>query len=135
MGFVTAHDALYIVAGLGVGVLVGLTGVGGGSLMTPVLVLLFGIHPSTVVGTDLLFAASTKTLGTLIHGLARNIDWRLVGLLAAGSVPATIASLFLLSAVDLDGAPARRFTTVAPKLNNKRKRFGVVIDVKPIANV
>jgi uncharacterized protein len=103
--------------------------------MTPVLVLLFGIHPSTVVGTDLLFAASTKTLGTLIHGLARNIDWRLVGLLAAGSVPATIASLFLLSAVDLDGAPARRFTTVAPKLNNKRKRFGVVIDVKPIANV
>ena len=113
MGFVTAHDALYIVAGLGVGVLVGLTGVGGGSLMTPVLVLLFGIHPSTAVGTDLLFAASTKTLGTLVHGLARNIDWRLVGLLAAGSVPATIANLFSLSTVDLDGAPARHFTTVA----------------------
>jgi hypothetical protein len=113
MGFVTAQDALYIFAGLGVGVLVGLTGVGGGSLMTPLLVLLFGIHPTTAVGTDLLFAASTKTLGTLIHGMARNIHWPLVGLLALGSVPATIVSLFVLSTLQLDGAMARRLTTLA----------------------
>lgn len=113
MDFLIAHNALYVFSGLGVGVLVGLTGVGGGSLMTPLLVLLFGIHPSTAVGTDLLFAASTKTLGTLVHGVSRNIDWRLVGLLAAGSVTATIASLYFLSTVNLDGATARRFTTVA----------------------
>jgi uncharacterized membrane protein YfcA len=73
----------------------------------------WGIRPSTAVGTDLLFAASTKTLGTLIHGAARNIDWRLVGLLAAGSVPATILSLVCLSAVDLDSAMARRIVRVA----------------------
>jgi uncharacterized protein len=110
---VNLDDAVYIFSGFGVGVLVGLTGVGGGSLMTPLLVLLFGIHPSAAVGTDLLFAASTKTLGTLVHGAARNIDWRLVGLLAAGSVPATIVSLIILSAADLDSAIARRMMTVA----------------------
>ncbi len=59
---------LYIAAGLGGRVLVGLTGVGGGSLMTPILVLLFGIHPATAVGTDLLYAAITKTGGTVVHG-------------------------------------------------------------------
>ena len=59
----------YVVSGFGVGVLVGMTGVGGGSLMTPLLVLLFGIHPVTAVGTDLFFAAATKTAGTLVHGL------------------------------------------------------------------
>jgi uncharacterized membrane protein YfcA len=81
--------------------------------MTPLLVLLFGIHPSTAVGTDLLFAASTKTLGTLLHGLSRNIDWRLVGLLAAGSVPSTALTLLLLSHLDLEGGTARRVLTMA----------------------
>ena len=93
--------ALYTLSGFLVGLLVGLTGVGGGSLMTPLLVLLFGVHPATAVGTDLLFAASTKTVGTLVHGFARNIDWRIVGLLAAGSVPATVVVLAGLSLVDL----------------------------------
>ena len=60
--------SLYTLSGFLVGVLVGLTGVGGGSLMTPILVLLFGVHPATAVGTDLLFAAATKTVGTLVHG-------------------------------------------------------------------
>ena len=60
---------------LGVGLLVGMTGVGGGSLMTPLLILLFGIHPSTAVGTDLLYAAATKTGGSLVHGVARSIHW------------------------------------------------------------
>jgi len=80
-------DLLYAISGFCVGLLVGMTGVGGGSLMTPLLILLFGIHPATAVGTDLLYAAATKSGGTLVHGLNRNIDWRVVGRLAAGSVP------------------------------------------------
>ncbi len=77
--------------GFAVGLLVGLTGVGGGSLMTPLLILLFGIHPATAVGTDLLYAAATKTAGSAVHGFNRTIDWRVVRLLAAGSVPMTVA--------------------------------------------
>lgn len=84
-------DFPYVVAGFLVGGLVGLTGMGGGSLMTPVLVFLFGLSPSVAVGTDLLFAAATKSVATLIHGTTRRIDWRIVLLLAAGSLPAAIA--------------------------------------------
>ena len=73
----TLH-ALYSASGFLVGLLVGLTGVGGGSLMTPLLILLFGIHPATAVGTDLLYAAATKTVGTAVHGFNRTIDWRVV---------------------------------------------------------
>ena len=85
-------DLLYSASGLAVGFLVGLTGVGGGSLMTPLLVLLFGIHPATAVGTDLLYAAATKTAGTLVHGLKGSVDWRITGRLAAGSVPAVFVA-------------------------------------------
>src|SRR5215469_15407024 len=101
-------DTLYVLSGFCVGVLVGMTGVGGGSLMTPLLILLFGIHPTTAVGTDLLFAASTKTLGTAVHGAARTVDWALVGALALGSVPATLATLLVLSQFDMHGAAAQR---------------------------
>ena len=87
-------DPLYSVSGLAVGLLVGLTGVGGGSLMTPILVLLFRVHPATAVGTDLLYAAITKSVGTAIHGTKRAIDWKLVGLLALGSVPTTLATIY-----------------------------------------
>jgi uncharacterized membrane protein YfcA len=89
-------NLLYSASGLGVGLLVGLTGVGGGSLMTPLLVLLFGVHPATAVGTDLLYAAVTKATGTLVHGLKGSIDWRVTGRLAAGSVPAAAITLWLL---------------------------------------
>src|SRR2546423_3702334 len=68
-------DPLYVASGFGVGLLVGMIGVGGGSLMTPLLILLFGVHPTTAVGTDLLYAAPTKTGGSLVHGLARSIHW------------------------------------------------------------
>lgn len=88
---------LYPLAGLLVGLLVGLTGVGGGSLMTPLLILLFGVHPVTAVGTDLLQAAATKTVGTVVHGLSRAIEWRITGLLACGSVPATALTVLALS--------------------------------------
>jgi len=95
---------LYPGAGFGVGVLVGLTGVGGGSLMTPLLVLLFGIHPSVAVGTDLLQVAVTKSVGSAVHGFRSTVDWRIVRTLAMGSVPATVAALAVLSQVDLKGS-------------------------------
>jgi uncharacterized membrane protein YfcA len=77
--------------------LVGLTGVGGGSLMTPLLVLLFGFHPSTAVGSDLLYASVTKSVGTVVHGKQKTVDWRIVGSLATGSVPAAILTLLAMS--------------------------------------
>ncbi len=88
-------DPLYSLSGLAVGALVGMTGVGGGSLMTPLLVLLFGVHPATAVGTDLLYAAITKSRGTLVHGSSKTVDWRITGRLALGSVPAAIVTLVL----------------------------------------
>src|SRR5271169_5182985 len=90
-------DLLYSISGFSVSLLVGMTGVGGGSLMTPLLILLFGIDPATAVGTDLLYAAATKCAGTLVHGFNRSIDWQIVGRLAAGSVPMTALTLLALS--------------------------------------
>ena len=95
-------NPLYSLSGLVVGALVGFTGVGGGSLMTPLLVLLFGIHPATAVGTDLLYAGLTKSGGTLVHGLNRTIDWRITRRLAAGSVPAAAVTLLLLATLGRD---------------------------------
>ena len=100
-------DLLYALSGFTVGLLVGMTGVGGGSLMTPLLILLFGIHPATAVGTDLLYAAATKTGGSLVHGLARSIHWPIVGRLACGSIPASVVTLSVLWWLDLDSALAR----------------------------
>jgi len=96
-------DPLYALSGFLIGFLVGQTGVGGGSLMTPLLVLLFNITPATAVGTDLLYAAVTKTVGTLVHGLHQTVDWRVVLRLASGSTPATLATLLLLSRTGLAG--------------------------------
>ena len=88
----------YIVSGLLVGVLVGLTGVGGGSLMTPLLVFLFGFKPATAVGTDLLFAALTKTGGVWVHHTKHSsVDWRIVRWLSLGSLPFAVATLFVLN--------------------------------------
>jgi uncharacterized protein len=98
---------LYTISGFAVGMLVGLTGVGGGALMTPLLILFFGINPTAAVGTDLLYAAVTKTAGSLVHGRNRTIDWRVVGLLATGSLPMTIAAIAALSALDINSAGAR----------------------------
>lgn len=88
---------LYSLTGVAVGLLVGLTGVGGGSLMTPLLVLAFGFHPTTAVGTDLLYASATKTVGTAVHGFNRTVDWKVVRRLALGSVPATLVTLLALA--------------------------------------
>lgn len=106
-------DLLYTLSGFFVGALVGMTGVGGGSLMTPVLILLFGVHPTTAVGTDLLYAAATKGCGTVVHGLNDTIDWRIVRRLACGSVPAAGATLLLLSRRDMSSGPVQHFTSLA----------------------
>ena len=100
-------DPLYVVSGFGVGLLVGMTGVGGGSLMTPLLILLFGVHPATAVGTDLLYAAATKTGGCMAHGWAKSIHWPAVTRLATGSIPASILTLVVLWQLDLNGESSR----------------------------
>ena len=97
LSFLHAINPLYSISGLGVGLLVGFTGVGGGSLMTPLLVLLFGIHPSTAVGTDLLYAGLTKIGGSAVHSLHGAVDWKVVRRLASGSAPAAALTLLGLA--------------------------------------
>ncbi len=89
-------DLSFTPAGFFVGFIIGLTGVGGGSLMTPILVLVFSISPAIAVGTDLLYAAVTKSGGILFHHKNKTIEWRIVKLLASGSIPASIVMLFIL---------------------------------------
>ncbi len=89
-------DITYIVSGFAVGILVGMTGVGGGSLMTPLLTLLFGVPPSVAVGTDLAFASITKTAGTFTHRLRGTVRWDIVKLLCYGALPAAVLTTFAL---------------------------------------
>ena len=105
-------DLLYSLTGFSIGLLVGMTGLGGGSLLTPLLILLFGIHPATAVGTDLLYSAATKTAGSVVHGLARNIEWQVVRRLAVGSVPSATVTFAVLSLVHQSQA-ARSLITIA----------------------
>ncbi|MCP1472079.1 hypothetical protein J3E64_003794 [Sphingobium sp. OAS761] len=97
-------DWLHAVAGLFVGVMVGMTGVGGGSLMAPILILLFGVAPTTAVGTDLWFAAITKSVGGIVHhrhgGIEGGPDYEVIKRLCIGSLPAAIIVLVLLAQVD-----------------------------------
>lgn len=95
-------DWLYTISGFVVGFIVGVTGVGGGSLMTPLLVLVFGIAPVTAVGTDLLYASFTKMGGSWVHSQRGTVDWKVVKLLASGSLPAAILSMALLRYLALD---------------------------------
>jgi uncharacterized protein len=100
---------LFSISGFLVGLLVGQTGMGGGALMTPILILLFGVHPATAVGTDLLYASATKAVGTLVHGANHTVAWRVVGWLALGSVPTTALTLLVLSHHELAGPGTSRF--------------------------
>lgn len=101
----------YVASGLVVGAAVGLTGVGGGSLMTPILILIFGISPVAAVGTDLLYAAATKSVGSLVHGAHATIDWRIVGRLALGSVPAAVVTLLVLHALGLEASKTNKLVS------------------------
>ncbi len=87
----------YVLAGFAVGLLVGMTGVGGGSLMTPLLTLLFGVSPSVAVGTDLAFASLTKGVGTITHRFNNTVHWPIVGRLCAGALPAAFLATLALS--------------------------------------
>jgi uncharacterized membrane protein YfcA len=93
-----------ILPGFGIGLLIGLTGMGGGSITTALLIVIVGVAPVTAVGTDLLFAAVTKVAGAAVHARNRTVDWRIVGLLAGGSLPATVVTIWLLSRTPL-GSP------------------------------
>jgi uncharacterized membrane protein YfcA len=126
-------DLLYTLSGFCIGALVGMTGVGGGSLMTPVLILLFGIHPTTAVGTDLLYAAVTKGCGTVVHGLNDTIDWRIVRRLACGSVPASAMTLLALSRFDVSGGPVQRFISFALGLALLATALGLIFRPRLIA--
>lgn len=95
-------DWLYTFSGFLVGLIVGITGVGGGSLMTPLLVLFFGVSPATAVGTDLLYAALTKLGGSWVHNKRGSVDWAIVRRLATGSLPAALLSLWVLHQLQLD---------------------------------
>ena len=105
-------NPLLPLSGFAVGLLVGLTGVGGGSLMTPLLVLLFGFKPATAVGTDLLYAAITKSGGSWVHHRHDNIDWAITGRLALGSVPAAALTLLVLAQLGVQGHGATGLISV-----------------------
>ena len=105
------HDLAFVFAGFAVGLIVGLTGVGGGSLMTPVLIFFFGVKPHLAIGTDLLFAAFTKMGGTVSMARQRLVPWRVVGLLCAGSIPAALAALWLLHRMGPATAQAQHLMT------------------------
>ena len=113
LDFWSSLDPLFSVSGFFVGLLVGVTGVGGGSLMTPLLVLLFGVHPVTAVGTDLLYAAITKSAGTVVHGRNKTINWHIVGKLALGSIPAAAVTLWLISGIDRKSLAAVQTITIS----------------------
>lgn len=123
-----------VLAGLLVGTIVGITGVGGGALMTPILVLLFGVAPKTAVGTDLIFASITKIFGVAVHQRHGTVDWQIVRRLAWGSLPAAAATLFWMSQSAVhqvrDGfviravAVAMIVTAVGMLLRNRLQRQG-----------
>ncbi len=96
-------DFSLTIIGFGVGFIVGMTGVGGGSLMTPILVLGFHIQPAIAVGTDLLYAAITKSGGVFVHHKHGNIQWKILSLLFMGSIPATLSSILIIKQLDNAG--------------------------------
>jgi hypothetical protein len=107
------HDLAFIVAGFLVGAVIGLTGVGGGSLMTPILIFVFGVKPYLAVGTDLLFAGFTKLGGTVRLARARLVNWRMVAHLSAGSIPAALLTLWYLRTAGPASADVQNFMTSA----------------------
>lgn len=105
-------DLVFILGGALVGLVVGATGVGGGSLMTPLLTLVFGVPAQVAVGTDLLFASLTKAGGAIAHSRRGNVDWPVAGWLVLGSVPAALATLGAVHILEPDAA---RFAEVVQR--------------------
>ncbi|MGH7024276.1 MAG: sulfite exporter TauE/SafE family protein [Caulobacteraceae bacterium] len=111
MDLISHINAIYAISGLAISFLVGFTGVGGGSLMTPLLMLLFHVSPATAVGTDLLYAGVTRVFGTAVHGARGTVDWRIVGRMAAGSVPASALTLLIMAHFHAKSAPPHGIIT------------------------
>lgn len=107
------HELAFVFAGFFVGVIVGLTGVGGGSLMTPILIFFFGVKPYLAVGTDLLFAAFTKLGGTIKLARSKHIDWPVVLNLSAGSIPAALVTLYVLHTMGAASQTVQKVMTTA----------------------
>ena len=103
-------NSIAILSGFGVGAIVGLTGVGGGSLMTPLLVTVFRLHPALAIGTDLWFAAITKSSGSIVHHRHGHVDYPILGWLLAGSIPAAVATVLLMHATGVDKGWASALT-------------------------
>lgn len=120
----------FTLSGFLVGCLVGISGVGGGALMTPILVLIFGIHPVTAVGTDLLYAAITKSFGTLMHNRSRAVDWRITGLMALGSGPVTAVMFVILTRIESKNATFSHVINIS--LSAVLFITSIVIIVRPI---
>lgn len=133
------QELAFVIAGLAVGLVVGLTGVGGGSLMTPLLIFGFGIHPPLAIGTDLLFAAFTKLGGSVALARARRIDWPVVARLSLGSVPAALVTLAVLHRVGPADAALQQLMTgtlgVALLLTAAATFYKVLVGSRPVATV
>ncbi|MGQ0658388.1 MAG: sulfite exporter TauE/SafE family protein [Chromatiales bacterium] len=106
-------DIAYSVAGFAVGFIVGMTGVGGGSLMTPILVLFFHVKPALAVGTDLLYAAITKSGGIWVHNRKGTVHWRVVGMMLVGSMPSSLATVLVLRQLNARGVDYQGAITTA----------------------
>ncbi|HEX8959156.1 MAG TPA: sulfite exporter TauE/SafE family protein [Solirubrobacterales bacterium] len=119
-------DPTIIIFGLGIGTLVGMTGMGGGSLMTPLLILVFGIQPTTAIGTDIFYSAITKTVGGWRHLRMRTVNMDLVKWLALGSVPAAVGGVALVSLLERNLGPERLDSLVYAVLGGTLLMVGVV---------
>jgi uncharacterized membrane protein YfcA len=119
-------DPAIVLFGLGIGVLVGMTGMGGGSLMTPLLILIFGISPTTAIGTDIFYAAVTKTVGGWRHLRMKTVNMDLVKWLAIGSVPSAVAGVALVSWLQTQVGEARLEELVYAVLGGTLLMVGVI---------
>ncbi len=119
-------DPAIIIFGLGIGILVGMTGMGGGSLMTPLLILIFGIQPTTAIGTDIFYSAVTKTVGSWRHLGMKTVNMDLVKWLALGSVPAAVIGVAIVSVLEQHVDPGRLDSLVYAVLGGTLLMVGVV---------
>ena len=103
-------DWIAVISGFGVGAIIGITGVGGGSLMTPLLLSVFKLNPAIAIGTDLWFAAVTKVSGSIAHARHGHVKWRITALLLAGSIPASIATVAVMHQTGITKAWAHTLT-------------------------
>jgi uncharacterized protein len=119
-------DPAIVLFGLGIGILVGMTGMGGGSLMTPLLILIFGISPTTAIGTDIFYAAVTKTVGGWRHLKLKTVNMELVKWLAMGSVPSAVGGVILVSWLQSQVGEARLDELVYAVLGGTLLMVGVI---------